>query len=265
MKMIKYECGKCGARNVKLWRQSFTVASAVDLLCFKCAEADQRPSNEPGWQSSFAKDEGDQIGALVPACLTDDGKTFWCYTSAPQEACNTWNGLPPNPKPPVPIEPGSSLMEKYRAESTQKQTAWIAETFFLVEATSFEHQMLWERWSIQALELDRKLYRLSEHPHRVAWEQLSPGFGQQVGEIAGRPVCVSVQFARVAGRVVVFYEATSQVSDSVMIEKWLEETFKDLNTRRAQTNASNFHICVHAITGQNDKQIGQAHDALPAL
>jgi hypothetical protein len=256
MSKIIYKCSKCGARGCKLWRQYQTIASAVDLLCAPCAEADQRPSNEPGWRSPFDKDEGDQIGWLVPACPTDDGKTFWGYTSVPPEACNKWNGLPPKPKAPVPIPPGPSLTEQRRAESDRNQKQWIAETAFLVESTSFEHQVLWEKWSIEAV-AKKEFITIPENRHRVLWEQLSPGFFQQIGKLGKHPVCVEVQFARIAGHVVAFYDATSRVVDHDMVKKWLEETFKvpkwDSGTRVAQTNASNFHSCVHALEEQNKK------------
>lgn len=99
--------------------------------------------------------------------------------------------------------------------------------------------------------LDRPFDRWDLADQRLAWEQLNPGYMVTVGECAGMPVCVCVTFARIRGRIVAFYYATSQVVDHRMVEKWLAKEFKppkwDSGTRTAHCDAQNFHLCASAI------------------
>lgn len=83
--VLPYICSKCGVSGVKLWRQYQTIASAIELLCVDCAEADQKKKLNPGC---------DQIGWLVPAVPVDGEPTYWGYTSVPPEGCKWWYDLP---------------------------------------------------------------------------------------------------------------------------------------------------------------------------
>jgi hypothetical protein len=94
-----YACSRCGATNCKLWRQYQTFASHIELLCVTCAGTDQGVDvsdvDEKGRTTS--RDFGfrtDSIGWLVPAVPTEDGETYWGYTSVPQAGCDWWHGLP---------------------------------------------------------------------------------------------------------------------------------------------------------------------------
>lgn len=80
---LAYVCQACGASGVKLWRYYQTFLENQRLLCRRCAEADQ--ANEL---------EGDQIGWMVPAVPTEDGTTFWGYTSVPKDRVEWWKALP---------------------------------------------------------------------------------------------------------------------------------------------------------------------------
>lgn len=96
-----YRCSKCGASSCKLWRQYQTLADNVELLCGPCALKDQgcpgpiddngqsRRDDPPRW--------GDQIKWLVPAVPTEDGDTFWGYTSVPRTGVLWWKLLPSYP------------------------------------------------------------------------------------------------------------------------------------------------------------------------
>lgn len=81
----------------KLWREYKTCADDTDLLCCDCAAKSQGKDvstiNEKGL---YVSDYGrtDQIGWLVPAVPTEDGTTFWGYTSVPPEGCTWWRQLP---------------------------------------------------------------------------------------------------------------------------------------------------------------------------
>lgn len=95
-----YRCSRCWRRGCKLWRQSCVSASAVELLCVACALLDQgKPGdtevNERG-QSATGDlyTSSDQIGQLVPAVPTEDGASYWGYTSVPDAGCAWWHALP---------------------------------------------------------------------------------------------------------------------------------------------------------------------------
>lgn len=116
-----YHCGECGAYGVKLWRDYNTFLDHQSLVCCDCAIAEQNndkrtfsiaprtadgkvcvttsynPETEPklfmiyGERGSVG---GDQIGWRIPAVPTEDGETYWGYTSVPQRGCDWWNRLP---------------------------------------------------------------------------------------------------------------------------------------------------------------------------
>jgi hypothetical protein len=80
-----YAC-TCGKTGCKLYREYNTFMSHQELYCVDCAAKDQgktTPSEAP-----------DQIGWLVAAVPTEDGSTFWGYTSVPDAGCVWWRGLP---------------------------------------------------------------------------------------------------------------------------------------------------------------------------
>lgn len=87
---VAYRCSKCGAQGCKLWRQYQTFVDEIDLLCLGCAEADQEQKADPYHMSA--------IGFLVAAVPTDDGETFWGFTSVPAQAVAWWDALPDRPR-----------------------------------------------------------------------------------------------------------------------------------------------------------------------
>lgn len=93
----KYKCSKCGARGVKLWRQYNKFACYIDLLCCICAGKDQNKDvSKISANGHIPNEYGpiDQIGWLVPAIPTEEGDTYWGYTSVPQEGVEWWHSLP---------------------------------------------------------------------------------------------------------------------------------------------------------------------------
>jgi len=128
----EYKCSKCGVTGVKLWRDYQTFLEDQSLLCLSCACEEQgktRTPTEDGtslytekvhhWYRTKTMDSGhwlgydpkkgapsdaietksnrestDQIGWRIPAVPTEDGDTFWGYTSVPQDGCNWWARLP---------------------------------------------------------------------------------------------------------------------------------------------------------------------------
>ena len=94
---LGYRCTGCGVHGCKLWRQYQTVADAIRLLCCDCA------GKEQGKDVSDIDDDGrvltrlgrcDQIGWCVPAVPTEEGDTFFGYTSVPLPGVHWWKRLP---------------------------------------------------------------------------------------------------------------------------------------------------------------------------
>lgn len=92
-----YCCGQCGAKGKKLWRpyQGFQ----IELFCASCALKDQKktgPVDDKGRIPTDPRHEEwtDQIGWLVPAVLTEDGKSYWAYSAVPDAGVAWWRALP---------------------------------------------------------------------------------------------------------------------------------------------------------------------------
>lgn len=123
----------------------------------------------------------------------------------------------------------------------------LQETQFVVEATSNEMQMLWEKFSDQAM------YKNPDF-NKFRFDQLNPGVVETIGKLDKRPVCISLFWWRIDGVMVMCWECTSQVADHAMIEKWLEKHCAprwDNGTRLAHTNATNFHHVLHHVQDVN--------------
>jgi hypothetical protein len=140
----------------------------------------------------------------------------------------------------------------YRAQKQKDQDdhdVWVAErfkeTYAIVEANANETQNLWADWAIE------NTWRLPDPRNQrkfVHWEQVTRGHYQQVGQFRINkdimPVVLSLFWARLRtektgpGRLVMFWDMTSQVSDSRMAEKFFK---KNLPKGIINTNAANFH------------------------
>lgn len=111
--------------------------------------------------------------------------------------------------------------------------AKVEATEFVVEATRNEQFMLWQ-----------------QHRHEVQWDQDHFGFGPQIGELDGRPICMSLSWAVLNGHRIMFYEAISQVTDSEQVDAWLKAncnpTWQD-GKRRAHADAANFHLVLEFV------------------
>jgi hypothetical protein len=123
-----YECSACGAKSCKLWRQYQMFADSIQLKCARCTGADistldddgkiESPHYTKGGEVRVMKTNGlvdrighfgddvpmprtDQLNSLMPAVPTEDGDTFWGYTSVPPDGCFWWRSLPSLPKVPT--------------------------------------------------------------------------------------------------------------------------------------------------------------------
>jgi hypothetical protein len=98
-----YVCRDCGAKGCKLWREYQTFLNHQVLRCVDCAgknqERDVSSMDADGRRLSPEYDflrgqRSDQIGWLIPAVPTEEGDTFWGYTSVPEPGVQWWRRLP---------------------------------------------------------------------------------------------------------------------------------------------------------------------------
>lgn len=84
----------------------------------------------------------------------------------------------------------------------------------------------------------------------LKWEQYRSGWLITVGHRAKMPCCISVNWAKIEGYLVMFWYSCSQVTDSVKAEKWTNKNFGgkyDNGARKAMCDANNFRDCISAI------------------
>lgn len=138
------------------------------------------------------------------------------------------------------VDEGQALLDDMRRSGDAQNDHNTREAVYLVEATHFEVHALWLEYSEEALahgwgSADTRI-------RRVPWQQIGLGYGANIGTFGKMPVVVAVSFARIHGQVVAFYEATSQVVDYRMVEKWRGKQFP---AARGRTNPMNFGHCLH--------------------
>lgn len=86
-----YRCNGCGAHGVRLYREYQTFLDHQTLLCTQCTLKDQKLTvADPYVDITKAR----AIGWRVPAVPTQDGETYWGYTSCPEEGVQWWRSLP---------------------------------------------------------------------------------------------------------------------------------------------------------------------------
>lgn len=131
---------------------------------------------------------------------------------------------------------------------------------FLVEATSYEYHSLWADYSTEYLTLPyapKEDERLRNR--RVDWKQESAGWTISLGVIDKRPICVSINYAILNGKRVMFYYGCSQLVDHQIIENWLKHFTSNIKwdngVRWAHCDAFNFHHCLEAIKTSNRESI----------
>jgi hypothetical protein len=93
-----YRCATCNAFGCKLWRESNVFSNHVTLLCCDCAALEEKKDvmsiDANGKRETEYGDRTDQIGWHIPAVPTEEGDTYWGYTSVPKEGCDWWRALP---------------------------------------------------------------------------------------------------------------------------------------------------------------------------
>jgi hypothetical protein len=130
----------------------------------------------------------------------------------------------------------------------------IEKTEYLVEADHDHTMFLWEEWSKDAHELG------SRDPYnrpRLTWEQMNPGCVVQVGALDERPVMLSLAWVKIGGALICFYYGMSQVVDHLMIEKYLDATFKGV----PRTDVANFGHAVEAIQRRDPDNVVEIEES----
>ena len=102
-----YVCSNCPAHGVKLWRlyPNSVLAEHQVLLCAACAapgidvDDDGRRDDDGGRETWTDQLDHAEHGSMVPAVPTEDGETFWGYTSVPEDGVRWWRALPTKAKP----------------------------------------------------------------------------------------------------------------------------------------------------------------------
>lgn len=94
-----YKCGTCGATGCKLWREYQTCADYQTLECCDCASKSQSTAIDDigpdgRYTSDITHSKVDAIGWRVPAVPTEDGETYWGYSSVPNAGVAWWRALP---------------------------------------------------------------------------------------------------------------------------------------------------------------------------
>ncbi len=90
-----YVCAECGAQGVRLYRDYNTMVSHQTLRCRKCARDQYTSTDLKRWESYKSPNDKEHcIGGVVAAVPTEDGTTYWGYTSVSQAGVEWWDALP---------------------------------------------------------------------------------------------------------------------------------------------------------------------------
>lgn len=117
----------------------------------------------------------------------------------------------------------------------------LKETKFVVEATSFEQQVLWERYSAESM------YKTKHSVYN--WEQINSGYMITVGHVNKWPVNISCNWAKINGVLVMFYCDVSRMVDHGMIKQWLADNCnpKHDDGRHSHVDAANFYAVIEFV------------------
>ena len=127
----------------------------------------------------------------------------------------------------------------------------LKDTKFVVEANGFETLALWEKHSSQS-DFKSPTYNIP----KFHIEQVNPGWALTIGELAYKPVVMSVSWWKIDGVLIMFYDMVSRMVDYQMKDDWLSKNCdpKDLDGRPANCNAMNFHNVIHYIQRSKERR-----------
>lgn len=156
----------------------------------------------------------------------------------------------------VPAINAAALYRAQKLKEREEHDTWVTErlkeTFATVEASHHEMHQLWQDWSVEGMAF--RVPDLRDKRQHFYWEQLGRGFNETIGvfrsEKESMPVVFSGFWARLRlrsadpGKLVLFWELCSQVTDSRMAERFLKENLPQVTL---SPNADNFHHVAHAV------------------
>lgn len=77
--------------------------------------------------------------------------------------------------------------------------------------------------AIEATDVERQCLEAKYTRYGVAWESAGTGLLTTIGSVGDMPVCISLSKAKIGGKMILLYHATSQVVDHRMVRKLLED------------------------------------------
>ncbi len=120
---------------------------------------------------------------------------------------------------------------------------YFKDVVFTVEANSFEQHALWTMYHYKDVGFGQ-----------VPWEEGFMGHGITIGYFKKMPVVISLNYARINGRLVAFFYGCSQVVDHRMVDAWVDERTAHLRSpdgRPSTCDSMNFGHCIAAIRDMN--------------
>lgn len=135
--------------------------------------------------------------------------------------------------------------------------SWLPHVSYIVEATGFERQTLWNKYK-DSVKWDERTTGMMKHAGRLTVQD-----GDSPSTL---PVVMGLWFVVIDGRLVLFWEATSQVVDFRMVDHWLCTNLphlfeKDMGVHLS-CDAMNFHHCVQHIQRENREKDATAELSL---
>lgn len=92
-----YACTECGVTGVRLYREYQTFLNHSSLECTACALKHYKRTHEGKDYDMEGKTVTFDIGWMVAAIPSEEGRTYWGYIGAPAAAVEWWLRLPEKP------------------------------------------------------------------------------------------------------------------------------------------------------------------------
>ncbi len=89
-----YVCSECGASGVRLFREYQTFLNHSSLNCTDCALKRYKKGHDGKDYDFEGRDITFEIGWMVAAIPSEEGKTFWGYSAVPTDGVEWWKRLP---------------------------------------------------------------------------------------------------------------------------------------------------------------------------
>jgi hypothetical protein len=154
-----YACMKCGAHGVRLWRDYNCFVEHQTLTCFPCTLEirEVQRGDDPYKIGRPYTPDSHEIKGQVAAVPTEEGDSFWGYTSVPTAGCAWWVSLRPEPAVDWPHEDAlrarlavwkdtHAILVRCREYDDKNRRSWIARTKSLEQLLRDRGIPFDERW-----------------------------------------------------------------------------------------------------------------------